>query len=110
MGTRTLYRICDGDRNLVATLISNCSHPTQTAEAEVKAAMRDQCSQNGPTALLQLILEKRYSTSEGNHQEGDRIFWIAPADEFELGDQQWIITVTHTGFSPSWFFKRVGKS
>jgi hypothetical protein len=97
MGTRTVFQILDGDRNLIATLFANSSHTTQFAETVFDSNIKDSANRGGPNALIEKLLSLRYETDEGAHQMGERIFWLVPADEAELGDNEAIIKVTHGG-------------
>ena len=97
MGTRIVYQVRDGDRNLIATLFSNSSHETQFAESVFDDILREPVYATGPNALVEKLVTLRYTTSEGNHHAGDRIFWLVPADEAETGDQEAVVTVTHVG-------------
>lgn len=120
MGTRTVFQVLDGDRNLVATLFANSSHTTQFAESVFENTIKDSANRGGPNALIEKLLSLRYETDEGAHQKGERIFWLVPADEAELGDREAIIKVTHGGASeelitkgyvplagPAWSYERV---
>lgn len=99
MGKRTVFQIQDGDHNLIATLFSNSSHSTQFAEDVFENTLKDKTSRNGPNALIENLIDKRYETNEGNHQSGDRIFWLVPSDEAKNGDRETIIKVTYVGIS-----------
>jgi hypothetical protein len=97
MGTRIVYQVLDSDRNLIATLYSNSSHDRQPAEAVFDRIVNDPEYSTGPTALVAQLIALRYMTAGGNHQAGDRLFWLVPADEAEHGDREAVVTVTHTG-------------
>jgi hypothetical protein len=83
MGTRLLYQIQSANGDILATLYSNCSHSGQNAESAFQSSLRRAI---GPTGLLQMLLACRYLVAEGNHRRGDRLFWLVPACEKELGD------------------------
>jgi hypothetical protein len=91
MGTRVAYQINDSDGNAVATLFSNSSHETQFAEEVFRN--RFECSL-GPTELVERLLSARYTSAEGSHQVGDRIFWLVPPAEANDGDHERVIVAT----------------
>lgn len=98
MGTRIVYQIKDSDRNLIATLFSNSSHSKQFAEDMFSNLVADPACQAGPNALLEKLLTARYEKDGGNHQAGDRIFWVVPAAECLAGDHESVVTVLHDVF------------
>lgn len=97
MGTRTVFQVLDGDRNLIATLFANSSHTTQFAEAVFADTLKNDLVRYGPNALVEKLLSMRYQTDEGNHRAGERIFWLVPADEALFGDREAVIKATHCG-------------
>ena len=97
--TRTVFQVQDLDRNLIATLFANSSHTTQFAETVFENCVKDSANRGGPNALIEKLLSLRYETAEAGHDKGERIFWLVPADEAELGDREAIIKVTHGGSS-----------
>lgn len=97
MGTRTIFKILDGDRNLIATLFANSSHTTQFAETVFNDAVNDSANREGPNTLIENLLSLRYETEEGAHEKGERIFWLVSANEADSGDREAIIQVTHCG-------------
>ena len=102
MGTRIVYQVRDSNEDLVATLFSNCSHTTQNAEAIFHEALHSVHCSSGPNTLVEHLLQVRYTTTEGNHHVGDRIFWLVPACEVTR-DCETVVLATHTrqrGASP----------
>lgn len=97
MGTRTIFRVLDCDKKLVATLFANSSHASQFAEKVFEELIRDRANRAGPNALVEKLIAQRYQTSEGNHRAGDRVFWLVPADEVNHGDREAVVTVAHGG-------------
>jgi hypothetical protein len=95
MGTRTIFQVFNGESNLVATLFANSSHSTQFAETVFEKTIKGITEGVGPNALIEKLLSLRYETDEGNHHRGERIFWLVPADEAELGDREVIIKVAY---------------
>lgn len=95
MGTRTVYQINDSDRKLIATLFSNSSHSTQFAETVLENLLTVPACSYGPNALLEQMLTVRYEKADGSHRDGDRIFWVVPAEHASTGDRESIVTVTH---------------
>ena len=64
--------------------------------------VKDSANRGGPNALIEKLLSLRYETAEAGHDKGERIFWLVPADEAELGDREAIIKVTHAAAAKSW--------
>ncbi len=92
MGTRIAYRVADSEGEIVATLYSNSSHTSQFAENVFRATL--QVAQ-GPTDLVELLLQNRYRSAEGAHKNDDRIFVLVPASESEAGDREKVVTATY---------------
>lgn len=96
MGTRVIYQVQDSDGSLICTLYSNSSHAKQSAEEVfLKTTLFDAECQMGPNALAEKLLTARYQTASGNHQAGDRIFWLVAASEATDGDREKVITASH---------------
>ncbi|MFK4705987.1 hypothetical protein ABIC83_002826 [Roseateles asaccharophilus] len=94
MGTRQVFRIFNGDSKLVASLFSNCSHSKQSAENVFWDEVHAERNKPGPNALLESLLARRYTSASGNHQKGDRIFWLVSAETQEESDIDALIEVT----------------
>lgn len=83
MGTRIGYHIQNENGKVIAALFSNSSHNTQVPEAIFKAAHMQTV---GANHLLEVLTAARYRTADGNHSEGDRIFWVVPSEDLLAGD------------------------
>jgi hypothetical protein len=94
MGTRVIYQVRNSEKQLVATLFSNSSHASEFAEDVFDAALKDVTCASGANALVERLIGSRYTSDSGNHRQGERIFWLVPADEAVDGDREFIVTVT----------------
>lgn len=88
MGTRTVFEIRNSAGELVVTLFSNSSHSMQFAETVFHERL-NACAM-GPNELAESCVAARYLTGGGNHQAGDRIFWLT-SQEDAYGDYDVVV-------------------
>lgn len=99
MTNRIVFQVMDGDRNLVATLCSNDSVTTPFAEEVFDAHLTALDCKAGPSALVERLLSMRHAAGEGTRPNGERIFWLVPADEADHSDAETVVSVIHVGIA-----------